>query len=134
MEMKAATQQQEPIPTGMMLGSVIEAIKVLNDEAGRNDIGSQTILTFLIIAQAGNSGLPQSQLLKLTGMTQAGVSRNLSRLGQGSPRDEGLRLVESHEDPMNRRHKVVSLTSEGRKVLEKIKAKAGRYYRRVSNA
>jgi DNA-binding MarR family transcriptional regulator len=103
-----------------MLTVVSETIKVMNTLADRNDMGSQTILTFLTVAQAGDAGLPQSQLIKMTGMTQAGVSRNITRLSHGSPKNAGLHLIESYEDPMNRRHKLVKLTAAGQAILQQI--------------
>ena len=119
------TQQQKQLRT--MLTVVAETIKVMNNLADRNDMGSQTILTFLVVAQAGDEGIPQTQLIQQTGMTQAGVSRNIARLSQGDPRCDGLHLIESHEDPVNRRHKLVKLTEGGKMVLQQIHTKAGRH-------
>jgi DNA-binding MarR family transcriptional regulator len=121
------TSKGKPAPLGTMLGLVIETIKVLNAEADRNDMGTQTVLTFLTIASSGSGGIPQSQLLKLTGMTQAGVSRNITRLGDGSVREAGLKLIESYEDPMNRRYKLVKLTAKGKAVVDQIYQQGSRY-------
>lgn len=115
-----------PNPSGTALGLVVGFIKAMHEVTDRNDLGSQTILTLLAVAQAGNGGLPQSQLVPLTGMTMAGVSRNVTRLSCGSSREEGWGWVESREDPMNRRYKIVTLTYKGKKVLEDIFSRLGR--------
>lgn len=121
------TTKGKPAPLGTMLGLVIETIKVLNTAADRNDMGTQTVLTFLSIASSGNSGVPQSQLLKMTGMTQAGVSRNITRLGDGTMTSPGLHLIESYEDPANRRYKLVKLTTKGKALIDQIYSKGSRY-------
>lgn len=111
---------------GALLSAVIETIRVLNDAADRNDMGSPTILTLLTVAHAGGS-IPQSQLEDRVGMTGAGISRSLVRLGAGSPRVKGLGLLQTHEDYADRRYRIVSLTDMGKKLMTIINKKAGKY-------
>lgn len=114
-------------PSHYLLSAVTETINVMNEEAGRVDLGSQTIVVFLAVAQAGT--LPQSQLIKLTGMTHAGVSRNVSRLADyGNGSSAGLGLLASFEDPQDRKSKLITLTPKGKQVLSQINKRAGRYF------
>lgn len=111
---------------GLLLGIVSETIKVLNEEAGRVDLGTQTVITFLSVAQAGE--MPQSQLGKLTGMTHAGVSRNVARLAHyGDRYGDGLGLIQSVEDEQDRKSRILSLTPKGKAVLAEIQKRAGKY-------
>lgn len=116
------------INNSSLLTAVIETIKILNDVADRNDMGSPTILTLLTVAQGGGT-IPQSQLEARVGMTGAGISRSLTRLGPGSPRIQGLGLLQTHEDFMDRRYRIVSLTDVGKKLMMTIDKKAGKYCR-----
>lgn len=110
-----------------MLSVVMETIRALNEEVGRVDWGSQTILTFLAVAQSGT--LPQSQLQLITGMTQAGVSRNVGRLAEyGDSYARGLGLIRSYEDPEDRKSKLLTLTPRGQEVMAVVKKRAGKYF------
>lgn len=118
--------EQQQKTNSRLLTAVIETIRVLNDAAGRNDIGSPSVLVLLTVAQAGGE-IPQSQLEQLVGMTGAGISRVLARLGSGSPKLAGMGLLQTHEDFADRRYRIVSLTDDGKKLMAIINKKAGKY-------
>lgn len=109
-----------------LLTVAIETINALNEVAERNDMGSPTILTLLTVAQAGGS-IPQSQLKAATGMTGAGISRALTRLGAGSPKVRGLGLLRTDDDYVDRRYRIVELTEAGKELISTINNRAGRY-------
>lgn len=81
------------------------------------DMPSQMVLCFLIAAT--KPSVSMREVVDLTGLSQASVSRNFAALSKvhrlGTP---GLDWVDSREDPAERRRKLVTLTAKGRKVAE----------------
>jgi DNA-binding MarR family transcriptional regulator len=54
-------------------------------------------------------------------MAQSSVSRNVSILAKWKwNRSEGLNFVETREDPMERRRKLVSLTNRGKRLYDSV--------------
>ena len=64
--------------------------------------------------------ISQQELPKYTLVAKSANSRNIAKLGDGERPtiERGPGWVESFEDPMDRRNKIVRLTSAGRKLLE----------------
>lgn len=108
-----------------MLDAVIETIKTVQDIAKRHDLGSQTVVTLLAVANAPASGISLADLAVITGLSASSVSRNISRLSVGLPGEEGLGLVELTSNPMDRRQKYAALTTSGRVLMEAIDLRAG---------
>lgn len=80
----------------------------------------QQLHVLLLIAQA-EEGTSLTDLAKKAGIGLATASRYVSALGkQNRHRQEGLLLVESFEDPMERRKKIIRLTDKGRMALNKL--------------
>lgn len=80
----------------------------------------QQLHVLLLIAQA-EEGTSLTDLAKKAGIGLATASRYVSALGkQNRHRQEGLLLVESFEDPMERRKKIIRLTAKGRTALNKL--------------
>lgn len=74
---------------------------------------AQMLRTFIEIAR--NPGISVYDIADRLGVSGAAASRNVTRLGPGGPRGEGLELVHRFEDPLDRRHKRVQLTDKGQK-------------------
>lgn len=80
----------------------------------------QQLHCLLLIAQA-DEGLSLTDLSKKAGIGLATASRYVAALGkQNRHREEGLLLVESFEDPMERRKKIIRLTTKGKAALNKL--------------
>ena len=83
------------------------------------EMQAQTMVTFLLVAESDPEPIPMSKLGELSGLAQSSVSRNIASLGAWSRHNRpGLKLVESKEDLFDRRRKLVSLTSSGRRLKE----------------
>lgn len=88
---------------------VLEAFRELDP-----DLPIQYAVSFLTIARADDGGISVGELAKRLGIAQSSASRNIAALSAwhsfGKP---GLDLVESREDPRERRRKIVTLTPKG---------------------
>jgi DNA-binding MarR family transcriptional regulator len=86
-------------------------------------IQSQTIAIFLYVAihyqgKYEEEGVPMTIIASDLNLAQSSVSRNISILSQWKwSRKKGLDLVETREDPMERRRKLVKLTPKGKKLF-----------------
>lgn len=80
---------------------------------------AQTFMCFLMVAQFGPCNM--QDIKDVANVSQASLSRNLSALGlvhrRGMP---GFGLVETWEDPMNRKAKLVKLTPKGEALKKQI--------------
>ena len=99
------------------LAVALAAVETFRSEC-RADLGSVTILCFLQIAM--HRELPMFDLIKLLGVSNAAVSRNITLLGAGTPRDPGMGLVEAYEDAYYRRRKLVRVTQKGSILMDHI--------------
>lgn len=73
----------------------------------------QQLHCLLVIAEA-NEGLSLTDLAKKVGIGLATASRYVGALGKiNRRREEGLKLIEAFEDPMERRKKIIRLTKKG---------------------
>lgn len=95
---------------------VLEAFRSLDP-----DLPIQYALSFLTIAQ--NEGISIGELAERLGIAQSSASRNVAALSRWhSFGKAGLDLVQSQEDPRERRRKIVTLTENGRAFLESLRA------------
>lgn len=63
--------------------------------------------------------IKMSEIATELGLSQSTVSRNVAFLGDWNRRkEEGHKLLEAYEDPMERRRKLVRLTSKGKRFLK----------------
>ncbi|GBL46900.1 hypothetical protein SFMTTN_2727 [Sulfuriferula multivorans] len=61
------------------------------------------------------------ELESAVGVSQATISRNVAKLGDGVTfKEKGAGLVEAYEDPKYRRRKLVKLTPKGRRVVDEL--------------
>lgn len=73
-----------------------------------------------IIAQE-EEGMSLTDIAKMAGIGLATASRNIAALGKiNRKREEGLQLIESFEDPMERRKKIIRLTAKGKTTIKRI--------------
>lgn len=79
----------------------------------------QTAHTFLLVCLHGGE-MPMQEIEKQLDMGQATISRNVSKLGAGTPDEPGARLLEAFEDPYWRRRKLVRLTEKGKRFAESL--------------
>ena len=95
----------------------------------KKDMPSQTISIFLYIAiHSEKNAIPFIEIQKKLNMAQSSVSRNINFLSKYSYRNkieknkrvegliriQGLDLVNTFEDPMERRRKLVELNKKGK--------------------
>lgn len=84
------------------------------------DMPLQQLHCLLVIAQA-EEGMSLTDIATKVGIGLATASRYVAALGkQNRHHQEGLLLVESFEDPMERRKKIIRLTSKGRLSINKL--------------
>lgn len=102
------------------LARIAKLGQVAEKYMGNDRFEWQAFALFLFIAQS-DSETPMQELEKHTGKSQAAVSRNIAKLGNGITMSEpGARLVEAFEDPAYRRRKLVRLTALGREFRDKL--------------
>lgn len=103
--------------------SLIRALEVLRAEIKR-DVEAQTLIALLIVAKEG--AVNMAELQRRLGLGSSAMSRNVGLLGDTGYRNganqapsNSLGLVTAREDPMDRRHKTVTITPKGRAVVAK---------------
>lgn len=80
----------------------------------------QQLHCLLVIAQEPE-GMSLTDIAQKVGIALATASRYIAALGKvNRHREEGLLLVESFEDPMERRKKIIRLTSKGKAAINKL--------------
>jgi len=88
------------------------------------DLPIQYALSFLTIAQ--HEGMSMGELAQHLGIAQSSASRNIAALSKWhSFGKAGHDLVEAHEDPRERRRKLVQLTPKGQKLVKILEAIMG---------
>lgn len=74
----------------------------------------------LLILATDDEGMSLTDLAKKAGITLATASRYVAALGKiNRHREEGLKLVEAFEDPMERRKKIIRLTGLGKAFIQR---------------
>ena len=98
-----------------------EAIRFLTGIlALEQDMPLQQAKCLFIVSQE-EEGMSLSDIAKKAGIGLATASRYISALGKlNRHRQEGLQLIESFEDPMERRKKIIRLTAKGRTTIKRI--------------
>ena len=94
---------------------LLESIAAINPE-----MPLQQARCLFIIADS-DEGLSLSDIAKKAGIGLATASRYIGALGKiNRKKEEGLQLIESFEDPMERRKKIIRLTTKGRAAVRRI--------------
>lgn len=84
------------------------------------DMSLQQLLCLFFIAQE-EEGCSLTDVARKANIGLATASRYVSSLGKmNRHKEEGFNFVESYEDPMERRKKIIRLTTKGKIALKKI--------------
>lgn len=112
-----------------------EYLGQLASVAGTSAIGTQQVLLLLGLYLHGE--LNQTELPRFTGVERSAVSRSLQSLGPGFWKvervtgkeawKEGLGLIESERSRQDQRIKVVRLSAQGRRLMDRAAASAAMY-------
>lgn len=77
----------------------------------------------VFLAIVRTPGISQSALEDTVGISQSSISRHVLTLGKYAAFNvPGLGLIETEENPQNRREKLCNLTVKGKRVAEKLAA------------
>ena len=80
---------------------------------------SQTIAIFFLVCELGGTdGIAMQTIANKLDLAQSTVSRNCYKLGDKTRDGIGIGLLQSFEDPMERRRKLVRLTGKGKRVYQ----------------
>jgi DNA-binding MarR family transcriptional regulator len=101
---------------------IVTVIRVLEEFRRLDpDMPIQYALSFLTIAR--HEGLSMGDLAQRLGIAQSSASRNIAALSKWhSFGKAGHGLVEAHEDPRERRRKIVRLTPRGHHLVAVLRA------------
>lgn len=79
----------------------------------------------LIVSLADSSGISLTDIADKAGLGLSTVSRHVSYLGKiNRKHEEGLNLIQTHEDPMERRRRLATLTGKGRAFVNQLMKEA----------
>jgi len=99
--------------SGLNLLKIIEEMRKFDTQ-----IEAQAIAVFFYVAiHGGKEGVSMQTISEELDIAQSSVSRNVYKLGDINRHKKiGIGLLETFEDPMERRRKLVRLTSKGKRV------------------
>lgn len=102
------------------LAALNRALKLVSSEVS-GDIQAHTLRTFALVAAAGDSGITQQELESELGLSNAATSRNVSYWTYlRADKRPGPDFIRRHEDPMDRRTRILTLTEKGKAFHEKL--------------
>lgn len=84
-----------------------------------DNVEAQTVMFFLHVA-AQAEPVDLTSIGKALELTKAAASRNYYRLSVGLRGTDGLDLIVAHDDPMDYRRKLVTLTAKGISVAQEL--------------
>ena len=106
----------------MELKSLDKVLQIVADEVA-GDIQAYTLRTFLLIGNAGQTGVTQQELEEKLGLSNAATSRNVSYWTYlRADKKAGPDFVSREEDPNDRRIRVLTLTPKGKAFYERLRA------------
>jgi DNA-binding MarR family transcriptional regulator len=98
---------------GLNLLNIIEEMRKFDSH-----MESQTIAVFFYVClYSGADGVSMQTISQKLDIAQSSVSRNCYKLGDKTRDGIGIGLLQSFEDPEERRRKLVRLTAKGRRVF-----------------
>jgi DNA-binding MarR family transcriptional regulator len=99
--------------SGLNLLKIIEEMRKFDSH-----MESQTIAVFFYVClYSGADGVSMQTISEKLDLAQSSVSRNCYKLGDRTRDGIGIGLLQSFEDPEERRRKLVRLTAKGRRVF-----------------
>jgi DNA-binding MarR family transcriptional regulator len=102
--------------TGGNLLKIIQEIRKFDPQ-----IESQAIAIFFLVGlEAGKDGISMQDIANKLDLAQSSVSRNVFKLSFNN-KNRNIGLVESFEDPKERRRKLVILSPKGKMVFDTLK-------------
>ena len=111
--------RREPSFDASKLKTISNAIELLR--TFDSEMQAQTAMCLLVVATAHPEPVPMREISDRVGLAQSSTSRNVALLGavsrKGSP---GLNLLQAREDVSDRRIKLVSLTSQGKRFINQL--------------
>ena len=111
--MKNKPTEIAALTTRMALTKLAAAGALAQKYMGNARFEWQALAVFLTLANQ-NKSVQMKDLEKCHALSQAAISRNCARLGDGLTREEpGPGLIKLTEDPLCRRNKLASLTPKG---------------------
>tara|TARA_Y100000401_G_scaffold23031_1_gene15591 strand:- start:9193 stop:9534 length:342 start_codon:yes stop_codon:yes gene_type:complete len=110
------------MPTMKNRSEAVKLLEVLQDFRELDaEIQSQCIAVFLTVVARGGENVSMAEIQKDLDMPQSSVSRNVALLSKWSRHGQkGHDLLESHEDPKERRRKLCRVTAKGKRFIERI--------------
>jgi DNA-binding MarR family transcriptional regulator len=85
------------------------------------DIQFSVAQVFLMVAQAGDEGVSLTDIANKANLGLSSVSRHVAALGKiNRKHEEGFGLIRTHEDPMERRRRLCTLTPRGKAFLHQL--------------
>ena len=103
----------------MSLEKVLKIVKKFRELDA--DISFSVALVLLLVAQAGDEGISLTDIASMANLGLSTVSRHVAHLGKiNRHHEEGLNLIQTHEDPMERRRRLVTLTGKGRAFMNQL--------------
>ncbi len=102
---------------GVNLIKIIEEMRKFDPQ-----MESQAIAVFFIVCLGeGTEGISMQEIAKQLDLAQSSVSRNVFKLSVvNRHRERGVGLLESYEDPLERRRKLVKTTAKGKRVWDSL--------------
>lgn len=97
------------------------------------DMPIQYATSFLYICRY--EGLSIKELMDLIGLVQSSTSRNVAALAEWQKFEKpGLGLINTTEDPKDRRKKTIELSQKGKELVTKLQAVMDRHNNRMQRA
>lgn len=85
------------------------------------DIQFSVAQVFLMVAKAGDEGVSLTDIATKANLGLSSVSRHVAALGKINRRhEEGFGLIQTHEDPMERRRRICTLTPRGKAFMNQL--------------
>lgn len=86
-----------------------------------SDITFSVAHVLLLVAEAGDEGISLTDVADKAGLGLSSVSRHAAYLGKiNRHHEEGYNLIQTHEDPMERRRRLATLTGKGKAFMNQL--------------